>query len=316
MCRLASRARLRSMVVLFVLLFSLAGTGYAAARQSRVPAHRRHAKVSKKKSKKTKKKTTVTVRCAATGVTCKGTPGPQGSPGPQGPPGIQGLPGPSGAAGPAGVEGPIGPIGPAGPSNATIVSGDKELTHSAPGFTSLLSVHLSGTHVAGGRIYYTVEATDGGSQVATEEGVIQWLATANSITCTVQTTDKLHLGTVNSGCTPGFFNPGSQPGVSIFDNVSFSSPAPIEYHHVCFTAITEPDPGNTVRRSTERLTGGTSPSWLGAALQRVEFAERVWHRWRKWHKLVRFRSIEACFFGSRLFREGQQRFDRLLDMGQ
>jgi hypothetical protein len=242
MCRLASRARLQSMVVLFVLLFSLAGTGYAAARQSRVPAHRRHAKVSKKKSKKTKKRTTtVTVRCAATGVTCKGTPGPQGSPG------IQGPAGPSGAAGPAGVEGPVGPIGPAGPSNATIVSGNKELTHSAPGFTSLLSVHLSGTGVAGGRIYYTVEATDGGSQIATEEGVIQWLATANSITCTVQTTDKLHLGTVNSGCTPGFFNPGSQPGVSIFDNVSFSSAAPIEYHHVWFTAITEADPGNTVR---------------------------------------------------------------------
>jgi cystathionine beta-synthase len=29
------------------------------------------------------------------------------------------------------------------------------------------------------------------------------------------------------GRTPGFFNPGSQPGISIFDNVSFSSPAPI-----------------------------------------------------------------------------------------
>lgn len=43
--------------------------------------------------------------------------------------------------------------------------------------------------MAGERIYYTVEATDGGSQIATEEGVIQWLATAtaNSIACTVQT---------------------------------------------------------------------------------------------------------------------------------
>ena len=83
-----------------------------------------------------------------------------------------------------------------------------------------------------------VRADDGGSQIATEEGVIQYLATANSITCTVQTTDKLHLGTVNSGCTPGFFNPSSQPGVSIFDNVTFSSPAPIVGHDVYFRIIT------------------------------------------------------------------------------
>jgi hypothetical protein len=127
------------------------------------------------------------------------------------------------------------------------VSGDKELTHEAPGFASLLSVHIAGTGAAGGRIYYTVEATDGGSQIATEEGVIQWLATANTITCTVAAEDKLHLGTVNSGCTPGFFNPGSQPGVNIFDNVSFASPAAIAYHHVWFTAVTEADPGDVVR---------------------------------------------------------------------
>jgi hypothetical protein len=110
----------------------------------------------------------------------------------------------------------------------------KQLTFNSPGFTSLMSVHLTGTNVAGGRIDYVIRATDGGSQIATEEGVIQWLATANSITCTVQTTDKLHLGTVNSGCTPGFFNPGAQPGISIFDNVSFSSPAPIAVHEVTF----------------------------------------------------------------------------------
>jgi len=39
---------------------------------------------------------------------------------------------------------------------------------------------------------------------------------------------------VNSGCTPGFFNPLSQPGVSIFDNVTFSSPAPIVVHQVYY----------------------------------------------------------------------------------
>ena len=116
-----------------------------------------------------------------------------------------------------------------------VVAKGKQLTLSAPGFTSLMSIHLVGTNTAGGYIDYTVRATDGGSQIATESGKIQYLATANSITCTVQTTDKLHLGTVNSGCTPGFFNPGSQPGVSIFDNVTFSSPAAIVTHEVYFT---------------------------------------------------------------------------------
>jgi hypothetical protein len=126
-----------------------------------------------------------------------------------------------------------------------IVSRAKGLTLSAPGFTSLMSIHLTGTHTAGGRIRYMVRATDGGSQIATEEGIIQYLATANSITCTVQTNDKLHLGTVNSGCTPGFFNPGSQPGVSIFDNVSFSSPAAIVVHEVYFSI--ENESGSSIR---------------------------------------------------------------------
>ena len=113
------------------------------------------------------------------------------------------------------------------------------MTLVSPGFASVMSIHLTGTHTAGGRIFYHIRATDGGSQIATETGVIQYTATANSITCTVQTTDKLHLGTVNSGCTPGFFNPGSQPGISVFDNVSFSSPAPIVVHEVYFTITNE-----------------------------------------------------------------------------
>jgi len=135
----------------------------------------------------------------------------------------------------------------------------KSLTLAAPGFTSLMSIAILGNATtdplasptpgapatAGGRIFYTVVATDGVSQIATEEGVIQYLATANSITCTVQTTDKLHLGTVNSGCTPGFFNPGSQPGISIFDNVTFSSPAPIALHYVYFNV--EDVSGSTIR---------------------------------------------------------------------
>jgi len=115
-----------------------------------------------------------------------------------------------------------------------IVAKAKPLTLSAPGFASLLSIHLTGTHTAGGRIHYTIRATDGGGQIATESGIIQYLATANSITCTVDASDKLHLGTVNSGCSPGFFSPGSQPGVSIFDNVSFFTPAPVVVHEVYY----------------------------------------------------------------------------------
>jgi hypothetical protein len=122
-----------------------------------------------------------------------------------------------------------------------IVGKAKQLT----GFTPLMSIHLTGTHTAGGRIFYMVRATDGGSQIATEEGVIQYLATANAITCTVQTTDKLHLGTVNSACEPTFFNPGSQPGVAIFDNVTFSTPAPIVVNEVYFTI--ENESGSAIR---------------------------------------------------------------------
>jgi hypothetical protein len=126
-----------------------------------------------------------------------------------------------------------------------IVSKAKAMTLTSPGFTSLMSIQLIGTHTAGGRIRYNIRATDGGSQIATETGVIQYTATANSITCTVAADDKLHLGTVNSGCTPGFFNPGSQPGISIFDNVSFSSPAAIVVHEVYFTI--ENESGSPIR---------------------------------------------------------------------
>jgi hypothetical protein len=113
----------------------------------------------------------------------------------------------------------------------------KQMTLAAPGFTSFMSFILTGTQTAGARIFYEIRATDGGSQIATESGIMQVTSTTNSITCTVQTTDKLHLGTVNSGCTPGFFNPGSHPGVSIFDNVSFSTPAPIVVHEVYFKIL-------------------------------------------------------------------------------
>jgi hypothetical protein len=170
--------------------------------------------------------------------------GPRGKRGKKGKAGATGAAGATGPAGPAGPTGPAGPAGPTGPIGETgppgapgvtnITSGVKEMTLASPGFVSLFSIELSGTQTAGGLVRYTIRATDGGSQIATEHGTIQWLATRNTITCTVDTTDKLHLGTVNSGCTPGFFNPGSLPGVSIFDNVSFSSPAPLVVNEVHF----------------------------------------------------------------------------------
>ena len=92
------------------------------------------------------------------------------------------------------------------------------MTLTSPGFTSLVSFAILGNGATnptlasptapaatGGLIHSMIVATDGGSQIASEHGTIQYDATANSITCTVQTNDKLHLGTVNSGCTPGFF---------------------------------------------------------------------------------------------------------------
>jgi hypothetical protein len=113
----------------------------------------------------------------------------------------------------------------------------KQMTLNSPGFTSLFSFLLTGTNVAGARVFYEIRATDGGFQIATESGVMQVTSTTNSITCTVSADDKLHLGTVNSGCTPGFFNPGSHPGVSIFDNVSFANPAAIAVHEVYFKVL-------------------------------------------------------------------------------
>ena len=200
-----------------------------------------------------------------------GSAGPAGATGPAGPTGVTGPAGATGATGPAGPTGPVGPtgstgptgpIGPTGPTGPIGPTGaasaldwefnadirTKDMTLSAPGFTSLFSFSgLSGTMTASARVFYVVTADDGGSQIATEQGVMQVLATANSITCTVQTTDKLHLGTVNSGCTPGFFNPGSHPGVSVFDNVTFSSPAPIVNHRVSFRIVNISAPGITIR---------------------------------------------------------------------
>ncbi|MBS1894350.1 MAG: collagen-like protein [Actinobacteria bacterium] len=172
-----------------------------------------------------------------TGKRKKGKRGPAGPRGPVGATGPQGPAGPTGPQGPQGVEGKQGIQGP--PGETGVLVGSKEMTLNAPGFTELFSVKLGPGQAAGGIVRYTIVATDGGSQIATEHGTMQWNATANSITCTVQEKDKLHLGIVMSGCTPGFFNPGSQPGVSIFDNVSFNTPAPLATNHVYFQAYND-----------------------------------------------------------------------------
>jgi hypothetical protein len=99
---------------------------------------------------------------------------------------------------------------------------------------NLMSIHLTGTNAAGGRIYYTIRATDGGSAVVGEEGVIQFLATANSITCSSQPTDKVSLGGLTSQCSVGFFNPGFQPGVGIFDTPTFFNSAPAVVNEIFF----------------------------------------------------------------------------------
>ncbi|MBY0278569.1 hypothetical protein K2Z84_24825 [Candidatus Binatia bacterium] len=120
-----------------------------------------------------------------------------------------------------------------------IVAKPKTMTFASPGYTNLMSVKLNGTDTAGGRIHYTIRATDGAKQVVTESGVIQYVATAQSITCTVRPDDKVYIGSVNSGCTPTFFAPGSQPGVAIYDIVQFKNPAPIAVHEVYFSIENE-----------------------------------------------------------------------------
>ncbi len=145
--------------------------------------------------------------------------------------------GPTGPTGATGATGPTGATGATGAAGAgAILGGPKTLPLTSPALTALASwtVGGAGAEATGGYIAYTIVATDGASQIVSETGTILYDATSNSITCTAPTAQQIHLGTVNSGCTPGFFNPGSQPGVSVFDNVAFGVPAPIVVHYVYF----------------------------------------------------------------------------------
>jgi hypothetical protein len=244
-------------VALVALLLLLGGTASGAAVNSLTGPARIYACVSNVTH--TVKIVKRTAHCAASAHKISwNARGPAGATGATGPEGPAGAVGPAGAAGAAGADGATGPQGPPGPAGAQGIQGiqgiqgvqgepgvvnqttsEKNMTLSAPGSASLFSIALAAGESAGGLVNYTITATDGATQLATEHGTIQWNATGNSITCSADTSDKLHLGIVNSGCTPGFFNPGSQPGVSVFDNVSFSNPAPLVVHHVVFTVIND-----------------------------------------------------------------------------
>jgi hypothetical protein len=229
--KLLALARRHVVVVVAVALLAFAGTAYAVTGEITARQSSKQISACVRKAGGAVHITSARARCAAGERRLVWN-----AQGPQGLQGMQGLQGSQGVAGPTGPRGETGPQGPQGlPGVTNFSTGTRDMTLSAPGFVSLFSIPIPALGAAGGLVNYTIVATDGGSQIATEHGTIQWNATANSITCTVQTTDKLHLGTVNSGCTPGFFNPGSQPGISVFDNVSFSSPAPIVTHKVYFT---------------------------------------------------------------------------------
>jgi hypothetical protein len=155
----------------------------------------------------------------------------QGVPGSSGLKGLSGANGKEGAGGKEGKEGKLGPTGPAGVAPNVFV-GNKELKS---GFANLMSVAVPLGSAAGGSISYTILATDGGSQAVTESGVLYWNALTNVVTCKLDKEAKLSVGTVNGGCTPVFLEPGSQPGVAIFDSPTFGTPAPVVVNHVWFT---------------------------------------------------------------------------------
>jgi hypothetical protein len=161
----------------------------------------------------------------------EGSAGMNGANGVNGTNGKDGAAGKEGKEGAAGKEGKVGLTGPAGVAPNVFV-GNKELKEN---LTGLMSVAVPSGSAAGGTISFTILATDGGTQLATEAGTIYWDATTNSITCKTDSTNNLHLGTVGAGCSPSFINPGFQPGIYIFDNPTFFSPAPVVVNHVWFT---------------------------------------------------------------------------------
>jgi hypothetical protein len=148
--------------------------------------------------------------------------------------GANGVNGTNGINGINGINGKEGKEGKAGANGVApnVFVGNKELKEN---FANLMSVTVPKGSAAGGVISFTILATDGGSQVITEAGTIYWDALTSVVTCRTDTANPLHLGTVSAGCSPGFSGPESAPSIAIFDNPTFSSPAPVVVNHVWFT---------------------------------------------------------------------------------
>jgi hypothetical protein len=113
----------------------------------------------------------------------------------------------------------------------------------ASGIALLFSITLTGTQSTGGRVIYTIRSTDGGSQEPTETATIKYVGTPNGVSCQNAVSDKLTLGTVNSGCTLEFVTGGFSIGIT--DNVSFPTPAPVVVNEVYFTI--ENESGSPIR---------------------------------------------------------------------
>jgi hypothetical protein len=145
--------------------------------------------------------------------------------------GVSGRDGAAGKEGKEGKEGKAGLTGLPGVAPNVFVSNKDLKSNLAP----LMSVLVPPGSAAGATISFTILATDGGTQVATEAGTIYFNALTNVASCRTDITNNLHIGTVGATCSPSFFTPGSQPGVYIFDNPTFPSPAPVVVNHVWFT---------------------------------------------------------------------------------
>ena len=87
-----------------------------------------------------------------------------------------GLPGATAVGSSLCFDSATGQLGPCSMGASQALS--KSMTLAPPGFTSLASWHVPAGDAVGGYIDYTIVATDGGTQIVTEHGRIQFDATA------------------------------------------------------------------------------------------------------------------------------------------
>ena len=158
--------------------------------------------------------------------------------------GPRGLTGATGAAGPKGDPGAKGDTGPAGPKGDTGVTnfttGEKDLPLTSPTNTPIFTVPLSPGAGAGGTIAFTIVAANASNTTVVAHGTVQWLMTANLVTCSLAPDDSLSSG-VTPTCSVGFFAPGNQPGISINDTIALT---PLVSHKVYYTI--EDDSANPI----------------------------------------------------------------------